>query len=193
MRIQEDRDESGVSAIELVVAIAISALFLTMLSVLFITGLQAQERATSRDQATGGANVVSVTLNTSVRNAAEFRVSASGARLDAVVAVAGADTGDGAWDWEWQCRAWHLTGGALYYSEGTTARPTDIVTGRSPMVTGVAATPTGSAPFVQGTGSLEAQRGITIGLTVTTGDETVIIRDAVTAQVSIQGGAPACW
>lgn len=184
------RDESGVTIVELLVAILVSGLFVGLLALTLVNGLRAQEQATARDTATGQANVVVSSLHTAVRNAASFRVSDTGKRLDVVVAVVGSTL-------TWECQAWRLSGGSLYFSEGTTARPGDIVTGRDPVISGVSATLGSGAVFRQGTGAgtdtIQVQRRLTIGMTITTGDQVATVADAVTAQVVVEGGAPACW
>jgi len=178
--------DDGITLVELIVGVVVAGLFVGMLAVIFANGLRAQEEATARDHATGSADLASATLQESVRNAATFRVSDSGTRLDAAVATSGSTL-------TWECRAWKVSGGALYVSTGSTARPADIVSGRKPVVRGVATTLTGGAAFVQATGTVEQQRRVRIGMTVTNGAQTVTLSDAVTAQMFVQGGAPACW
>ena len=132
-RIGPHQADSGVSLVELIVAVVVAGLFVSMLAVMFANGWVAQKEATERDDATGHANLAASTLHGSVRNAATFRVAESGTRLDAVVASQGATM-------TWECRAWKLSGGKLYYSAGSTARPFDIVAGASPIVVGVTGT-----------------------------------------------------
>ncbi|CAN7254319.1 hypothetical protein LJR045_001105 [Microbacterium sp. LjRoot45] len=171
--------------IELIVTIVIAGMFVGFLALMFVNGLQAQEQATARDTATGRANVVSSQLHTSIRHAATIRVSESGTRVDATVAQVSSTL-------TWECRAWKLSGGSLYYSVGATARPANIVTGRNPLATGLTGILGSGAGFQQGTGSVEAQKRLTIGLDVAAGGQTVRLSDAVTAQVVIQGSAPTC-
>ncbi len=172
-----ERDDEGMTLVELIVVIAVSALFLGLLAGLFINGIQAQQQATARDRATGQANVVSASIGSSVRNAVATRVSGSGSRLDAKVL-----TPTGAFE----CRAWVLDGGALRYSTGTTAR-TSAVSGWAALATGASATLTGGAVFaVQGT------QAIAVGLRITDDGQTATVTDGAKAQ-GFKAGGVACF
>lgn len=167
--------------VELLVVIFVSALFLGMLAMLFVNGWSAQQRAAERDKATGNANIVT-SIVSSVRNATVIRVDGTGTRLDAAVVST-----TGAWD----CRSWALKkSGSLYnlyyVRTGTAPLPVDATTG-TPAITGVGTLLTGGAVFVK-----DGARGVSIGMSFTVGQETVKIRDGVTAQ-AIESGAPTCW
>lgn len=173
-------DEAGLTLVELIVYIVISGLFIGLLALLFINGLTAQEQMTARDSATGRANIVSASLQSSIRNATDVEVDSGGLRIDAVVITpAGA----------FECRAWALdAGGALRYSSGADARDTDTG-GWSALIEGARGTLAGGRAFAA-TGA----RGIDFGISVSVGDATVLATNGVTAQaVTTGGGAPTCW
>ncbi len=165
---------------ELLIIIFVSVLFLGLLAVLFSDGLSAQQRATSRDGATGKALVVSTSLQSSIRNATAVAVSGSGARVDAVVMTAAGG---------FECRAWALdVGGALRYSSGTDARGVDVSSWK-PLTQGARGTLAAGAAF-----AMNGVRGIDVGIAVTVGDETARVTDGVTAQaVANADEVPACW
>ncbi|WP_158597320.1 hypothetical protein [Microbacterium telephonicum] len=163
--------------VELIVVIAVSALFLGLLAGLFINGIQTQEQATARDRATGRANVVSSSIGTSVRNAVAVKVSGSGSRLDAkILTTAGG----------FECRAWVLDGTALRYSSGTTARA-NTPSGWTALATGVTATLSGGAAF-----ALQGTQAVSFGLTVTDNGQKAVLTDGVKAQAFKAGGV-ACF
>ncbi|MDX2377124.1 hypothetical protein M4I32_09965 [Microbacterium sp. LRZ72] len=172
-------DDAGATLVELILYGMLSALFLGILAVLFATGLSAGAAATERDQATGRAQVVANSVQTSIRNASEFRVD--GGMLRARVA-------DGASGW--RCEAWVLhADGTLLHRTSASAIPLDSVPGAgwSEMATGVTGTGPDAAPF---TGS---GRSLTISLTVTTGDVTVPLAGGAFAQAAHEGTGSACW
>lgn len=191
-------DEDGVTLVELIVAVVISAMFGGVLALMFVNGWDAQERSVSRDTATGQANLVKTTMSDSLRNATSLRVSDSGKRLDALVAVPSTSfTGT----WTWECRAWTLTDESIRFSEGTTIRDSDpatwtVIAGKSAQHPGdkVAGTISG-APF-----ALAATNSVQIGLAITvtaSKAETVSVTDGMTAQTvataTETAGAPHCW
>lgn len=171
-------DDAGVSLVELLVGIAVAALVGGMIVIAFVNGLTATQQATSRDRATGYANVLNASLTQSIRNATNLRVMPDGKRLDATVY-----TSTGAW----QCRAWVLSAGELLYSAGTTARAT-ATTGWKPIASGAVGTLTAGAAFAR-----EGDRGVSIGLRFTQSGQTATISAGATSQATASGGAPACW
>lgn len=108
-------DESGITLIELIIYMVLAALFLTIVSAIFINGWQSQTDTADRDHSTSSANLVSASLQQSARNAALLRAP-DGHTLVATVATGAATV---------QCRAWRLDGGALKYLTSTTA-PLDL-------------------------------------------------------------------
>jgi hypothetical protein len=191
-------DDSGLSLVELIVALVIAGMFGGLLVLMFVNGWTAQERSVSRDTATGQANLVKTTMSDSLRNATSLRVSDSGKRLDALVAVPSTSfTGT----WTWECRAWTLTDQSIRYSTGSTIRNTDpatwaVLAGKSTQHPSdkVVGTISG-APF-----ALAATGSVLIGMDITvtaTKAETVSVTDGMTAQTVATAaettGAPACW
>lgn len=170
-------DDSGVTLVELILYVVIGALFVGLLAGLFATNLTSGQQTRSRDTATGSAQLVAESLQSSLRNAAAVRVD--GSLLRAQVATGGSG---------WECRAWALESGALRYRESASAIPTGSTTGWATLATGVAGTKTGGSPFL-----LSGADTVSIGYTVTAGEATVKITSAVTAQAEAEGTVPACW
>lgn len=172
--------DAGITLVELIVYIFASGLFIGLLALLFINGLTIQEQTTARDRATGSINVVSASLQSSIRNATDIAVASSGLRVDAVVM-----TPSGAFE----CRAWVLdSDGALRYSAGADARDSSASAWRA-LVEGAAGSLAGGAAF-----AANGAKGIEVGISVSVGEATVGMTNGVTAQaVATAGGAPACW
>jgi hypothetical protein len=104
-------NEAGLSLVEVIMYSTLTTLVLTVLAGLFYAGFQAQAVAGQRDTATGSAQVVSNSLQTSVRNA-------SGLLVSSTVLQARVATGDSGW----QCVAWALTAdGNLAYKAASSA------------------------------------------------------------------------
>lgn len=108
--------ETGMSLVELIVAMAVSALLLGVIAAIFGQGLAAQAQQASRNTATAQLDAVSAYLNESIRNSTTARVSESGSRLDLTVVVVN-EAGTA----YYECRAWKISGETLWYSSGTTA------------------------------------------------------------------------
>ncbi|MGC4152795.1 MAG: hypothetical protein QM628_06915 [Propionicimonas sp.] len=94
--------------------IAVSVIVLVGLVTVFASALSAQANTRNRNTATGTVAVAVNSLQTSIRNSSAFDIS--GNTLRARVAV-----GDGS---GWECRAWALSGGTLYYRAASSAVPT---------------------------------------------------------------------
>lgn len=163
--------------VELILYSLIGALFVGLLATLFATNLQAGEETRSRDTATGTAQVVAETLQTSVRNAAAIRID--GSTLRAQVATGAS---------QWECRAWALESGELRYETSPTAISLGATDGWTPLAKGVSGTKDGGSPFL-----LSGADTVSIGYTVTVGEATVKITSAATAQAKAEGAVPACW
>lgn len=108
------RDETGMSLTEVIVYIAVSVIVLGGLATVFASALSAQANTRDRNAATGTVAVAVNSLQASIRNSSAFEIS--GNTLRARVAV-----GDGT---GWECRAWALSGGTLYYRAASSAFPT---------------------------------------------------------------------
>lgn len=170
--------DAGMTLVELIMYILISALFLGLLATLFATTLTAGQQTRNRDTATGTAQVVAESLQASIRNAALLRVD--GPQLRAQVAT-GAN--------QWECRAWALQSGELRYRASSAAIPVGASTsGWTVLAKGVVGTKTAGSPFL-----LSSTDTISIGYRVTVGEAAVSITSAATAQAKPEGTVAACW
>lgn len=171
-------DDAGVTLVELIVYVAVAALFLGLMASLFATGLKTESTTRERDTATGKAQVVSDSIATSIRNASAFQIDGKLLRARVATGASG-----------WECRAWVLTaGGDLAYKTSTTAIPSGNYTGWTALATGVTGTKTAGSPFASSGNRLD------LGYTVTKGSATVPITSGVTAQAVSTGGTPTtCW
>jgi hypothetical protein len=177
---RNDQDDSGLTTVELIVYVVISSLFLSLLAMLFVNGLQVQAATTDRDTATGTGGVVGSSLTTSIRNASEFTVVNSGTVVVAKVATGA--TG-------WQCRAWAVDGGELRYRASSGAISTADTSSWTTLAPEATATLAGGAAF-----ATDGARGLRIGLTISTGDTTIPFSNGVTAQAVNDGtDTTACW
>ena len=201
-------DDAGVTLVELIIYLAVSALFLGLLALMLVNGLRAQAQTTDRDTATGQSAVVSTSSLTSLRNATAFTVTSAGRAVVAKVALPGGGR---------ECRAWVVTtGGDLRYrAEASTISLTDtsawtVLVDGDPGGDGAHPSlaerdgdhPDGTPKFTpvdaDGDGLTDAfsRNGQTllIGLDITRGDSTVSLSNAVTAQAIIEGtDTLACW
>lgn len=168
-------DDDGITLVELIVVIVVSALFLGLLAGLFVNGINAQNQATARDRATGQANVLSASLTSSIRNAAATRVAGDGKRVDASVRTSSG----------WKCRAWVLSGTSVLYSQSDSALPAST-TGWKALATGAEGTLSGGAMF-----ATAGDRRVTIGVRITDQAQKAVISDGVTAQ-AVGTGWPTC-
>ncbi|MGB3731117.1 PilW family protein [Microbacterium sp.] len=92
-------DERGITLIELIIYMVLAAVFLTIVSAIFINGWLSQAATADRDAATANANLVTASLQQSIRNASAVHQPAGASNaVTAVVAI-----GDAA---DSQCRAW---------------------------------------------------------------------------------------
>lgn len=117
----EGTAQSGMTLVELIVMAAISAVVLAVVASLFATELRANSVTTDRDTATAKVQTISMTLQTSIRNAREGSVSSDGRALTALVS-----TGSG-----WACRQWALSGGNLTYRASRYSTVTVLANGVS--------------------------------------------------------------
>ncbi|WP_439594155.1 hypothetical protein [Microbacterium sp.] len=171
-------DDSGVTLVELIVYIAVAALFLGLMAGIFAAGLRTESATRDRTTATGKAQVVSDSIATSIRNASAFQIDGKLLRARVATGASG-----------WECRAWVLTaGGDLAYKTSTTAIPSGNYTGWKSLATGVVGTKTAGSPFAASGNRLD------LGYSVTQGASVVAITNGVTAQAVSTGGTPTtCW
>jgi Tfp pilus assembly protein FimT len=166
-------DEQGVTLVELIVYIVVAGVILAGMAGLFANAWTSQAQTTDRDLATGRANVIAASLQTSVRNASALRHS--GGVLTAVVATG--TTG-------WQCRAWRLNGDVLQYKTGND-KAALTATPWGSLATGVSGTLAAGLPFSV------AGRQLSVGMNVRVNDANVPLSSGVTAQAT--GGTTSCW
>lgn len=202
-------DDDGVTLVELIIYLAVSALFLGLLALMFVNGLRAQAQTTDRDSATGQSIVVSNSILTSLRNATAFTITSANRALIAKVSTPGGGR---------ECRAWVVTtGGDVRYLVSTSAISTADTSAWTVLVDGDAASGDGAHPslsrrdgsyadgrpkFVKidadadGLTDAFSRSGqtLTLGLEFTRGDATVKVSNGVTAQAAIDGTDPlTCW
>ncbi|RZI89211.1 MAG: hypothetical protein EOO67_12300 [Microbacterium sp.] len=185
-------DDAGVTLVELIVGLVVTAMFMGLLSLMFVNGWTSQQQSVARDAATGQANIVRSTFADALRNATSLRVSGGGTRVDAVVARVDSSMSG----WTWECRAWVLYDKSVRYSAGSTARGADastwpVLAGKSAqrpldVVTGTI----GGVPF-----ALVESKGLQIGIDIRSGKDpqTVSVSDGMTAQAVATEGAITCW
>lgn len=172
-------DDDGITLVELIVYLFVSALILGSLAVMFVNGLRAQTQATDRDSATGDGSVVSNSLLTSVRNSSEFTVI-DGRSLIAKVATGGTD---------WECRAWTLTGDVLRYRTSQTALSVADTAEWGVIARSVTGTLPGGRVF-----ATAGDRALTIGIEIASGDTGILFNNGVTAQAVSDGtDTTSCW
>jgi len=171
------RDEAGVGVVELIVYIALAALILTTIVAVFVTGLQSESATRQRDAATGSAQLISNSVQKSIRNSSGFDVS--GSMLRAKVAVG---SGSG-----WLCEAWRLTSaGELQHKTSSSLITTTEGTGWATLATGVSGTVVPDQPFERDGVRLQLR------LQVAVGAATAQVGTAATAQAFGEGGT-SCW
>lgn len=191
-RIRPNRDDSGITLVELIIYVLLAALFLGLTAGIFAAGLSAETKTRDRDTATGKAQVIGETLQTGFRNADQFQIETGGTQLRARVSL-----GTGAWG----CRAWVITnaGDMLYRQEDAPIA-----------LTGVVASAPGAIPAgwtslidadindtelsatVSGQFSQDASR-LVYQLTVTAGDSEATLDGGALPQAQPEGAVLTCW
>jgi hypothetical protein len=170
------RGEAGVGVVELIVYIALAALVSTTIVTVFVTGLQSEAGTRQRDAATSAAQLVSNSVQKSIRNSSGFDVT--GSLLRAKVAV-GSGTG-------WQCEAWRLTSAGELQYKTSSSLITATEGGWGTLATGVSGTVVPDQPFERDGNRLQLR------LQVVVGAATAQVGAAVTAQAFGEGGT-SCW
>lgn len=103
-----DVRDAGMSLVELIVYGALSAVVLSIVALVFITSWQADAATRDRDFATGTAQTITSSIQSSIRSARWFEVTGD-SLLKSRVAV-----GDGVWE----CRSWELSDGRVLHRVG---------------------------------------------------------------------------
>lgn len=170
-------DDSGLSLVELIVYAALTALLMSVVATLFASGLGAEAQTRDRDAATGRAQLIMSSLQSSIRNASEVRVDGDVVR--AVVATGASG---------WSCEGWAVSGDRLVHrsSSSALALPTSDAAGWAVLADGVEPRGTGPAFTLSG-------RTLSVELAVLAGDATVPASGEVLAQAKQSGTAKQCW
>jgi Tfp pilus assembly protein PilV len=112
-------EDAGLTLIELIITVFVASVILGVVAAVFISTMQANAASRDRDLATGRAQAISTSLNSSIRNAADVRVdSLTGTGVVARAIVATSAGG-------WECRAWAIADLAKRNSSGTLIAGTD--------------------------------------------------------------------
>ena len=169
--------ETGMSLVEVIIYSALTALVLSVLGGLFFVGFQTQAAASGRDAATGAAQVVSNSVQTTVRNASS--ISVSGTLLKARVASGAAG---------WRCVAWALTVDSklVYKSSSAAITSTDYSTWTVLAIE--ASGRLGGGAAFSGNSS-----EVSYSLAFTSGSVTVPVAGAATANAYGTGSPESCW
>lgn len=170
-------DDAGMTLVELIVYAAVTALLLSVVATLFASSLGAQAQTRERDAATGRAQAVMGSLQSSIRNASDIRVDGDVVR--AVVATGASD---------WTCEGWTVRGGSLMHktSGAAIALPNASASGWTALVDGV-------APSASGPAFVLAGRTLAVSLQVSAGEAKVPAVGEVLAQAKQGGTVKKCW
>lgn len=167
--------QDGLTLVELVIASAIAMALLAGITTMFAQGLRSQTTTVNGDTATGRAQVVSMSLEKSLRNARKATISADGRSLAAEVLVSGS----------WKCQRWELVvhgtdplQNTLTYTAGGTT---------SVLATGV--TPSGSALFGPPGSTVEYGARVTYDLRVDIATMSAQTEGTILLQGAGTGGA----
>lgn len=171
-----NRDDDGMTLVELIVAIVVGALVLSLIAVTFINGFTAQRDGVARDAATGETNLVATTLATTIRNSASIRVDAGGARLDATYIAP---------DGTPECRAWAVISedgvSTLVYRRSAAGPLPAADATWGPLATGVRGTLASGKYFAP-----VGVKSVKIGMEITKDRVSISVTDGVTAQATAE-------
>ena len=170
--------DAGITLVELIVTVSVSVLFLGLMASLFGAGMQGVQATRERDAATGAAQVITDSLQASVRNAAAVSVSGSVLRARVATGPSG-----------WECRAWALTpdGSLTYRAQAVGPIDSDPATW-GVLARGVSGNLAGGVPF-----TYAGQGGeVDIALTVTAGSVSVPVTAAVAPQALSETAPDPC-
>lgn len=168
------RDDQGVTLVELIVYIVVSALFAALLATMFAQGLAAQTRSTERDRATGYANVISTSL-AGIRNATDVSATTT-------VVVARIITGSG----DVTYRGWGLSpDGRFRYRESDVPIALDSVEEWGFLASGLG---TGSDRVDGMFDYSSTDRALIVDLVVSAGKARVDLESTIIAQALTESG-----
>lgn len=177
-------DESGMSLPEVIVYIAVSVIVILGMVSMFASALSAQADTRDRDTATGSVAVAVNSLQASIRNSSAFDVS--GNTLRARVAI-----GNGT---QWECRAWSLSGGTLFYTTASSAVAIPVdpkAEGWAELASGL----TGTLDAPPGVPFLRSGSQLSYGFHVLVGEAgtEVVLEGGAVPQATGAGSPTSCW
>lgn len=169
--------EAGISLVEVIMYSTLTVVALTVVASLFLVGFQTQAVTGDRDAATGGAQVVANSLQTSISNSSA--VLATGSSVQARVA-----TGDSGW----RCEAWALTSAHTLVHKTSDAPISDgDYANWSVLATGV------TGGLAQGAAFAGDSSRLSYSVTVASGNVTVPIAGVAVANAFGTGSPESCW
>lgn len=176
--------DNGMSLVELIVSIAVSALLLGLIATIFSQGLKSQQEQTSRDFGTAQLNAASALLNESLRNSSAALVSDDGQRID-VQYLAGSLSDDA----PYSCRSLQISEGNLWYREA--GGPTGTLSSDtwSVLMSNLADSASGEPSGF----SAEGPQSFSYFLNVSDGDTEISTRDGGYPGVVNAEGGNSCW
>jgi hypothetical protein len=175
-RVRAD-DQAGISLVEVIMYSALTALVLSVLGGLFYAGFQTQAITSQRDAATGAAQVLANSLQTSVHNASAVSVSAKVVQARVAVGNSG-----------WQCVVWAITAdGKLVYKTSSVAITSTDYSTWTVLASGASGRLSGGAAFSGSTTQLNYSVGFT------SGGVTVPVAGTVVANAFGSGSPESCW
>lgn len=169
--------EAGISLVEVIMYSTLTVVVLTVVASLFFVGFQTQAVTGDRDAATGAAQVVANSLQSSISNSSAVQVTGTTVQAR----VASGDSG-------WQCEAWALTSDhtVVYKTSDAPITDSDYATW-SVLATGVAGGLAGGAAF-----SGDSSRLI-YSVTLSSGNVTIPIAGVAAATAFGTGSPESCW
>ena len=100
-------DDSGFTLIELMAVVLLLSMVMSVLGGIFISTITTQQVVQNRTEASNSAQLVASAIDSGVRNASEFELSAAGA--DQLLVMRTATTGSNI---GWTCNAWYFANAA---------------------------------------------------------------------------------
>ncbi|HEY3339438.1 MAG TPA: hypothetical protein VGK18_13120 [Propionicimonas sp.] len=170
-------DDAGMSLPEVIVYAAVSALLLSVLAGVFYVGSQTQAAVGGRDAATGAGQVVTNSLQTSVRNASSLLVTGTLVKARVATGALG-----------WQCVTWALTAdNKLVYRAASAAITSTDYSTWTVLATGARGLLGGGAAFSGGSTQ------VSYSLSFASGSVSVPVAGAAMANAYGTGSPESCW
>lgn len=168
---------AGISLVEVIMYSTLTVLVLTVVASLFYVGFQTQAVAGDRDTATGHAQLVANTLQSSIGNASAISVTGSSVQARVATGTSG-----------WQCEAWVVTDDQKLVYRISDSPITDTDYGSwTLLATGVSGGLSGGEAFSGTANQLD------YSLRFASGSVTVPIAGAATATAFGPGSPESCW